>query len=99
MIGAATTISYIVAKEHLAATVGMFITSFTDNKYIFLLIVNISILILGMFIDTSVIQVVFIPIVLPLWPALFTMLVVLVIITYFPDVVLFLPRVFMGYAG
>ncbi len=149
MIGAATTISYIVAKEHLAATVGMFITSFTDNKYVFLLIVNISILILGMFIDTSVIQVVFIPIVLPLakqfgidlvhfglvvifnmmiglstppfgmllfitsgisgtplkdvikeiWPALFTMLVVLVIITYFPDVVLFLPRIFMGYAG
>ena len=127
----------------------MFITSFTDNKYVFLLIVNISILILGMFIDTSVIQVVFIPIVLPLakqfgidlvhfglvvifnmmiglstppfgmllfitsgisgtplkdvikeiWPALFTMLVVLVIITYFPDVVLFLPRIFMGYAG
>lgn len=41
------------------------ITGFTDNKYIFLLIVNISILILGMFIDTSVIQVVFIPILLP----------------------------------
>ena len=66
MIGAATTISYIVAKEQLATTVATWITGFTDNKYIFLLIVNISILILGMFIDTSVIQVVFIPILLPI---------------------------------
>lgn len=66
MIGAATCISYIVAKEHVATTVASFITGFTDNKYVFLLIVNIAILILGMFIDTSVIQVVFVPILLPI---------------------------------
>lgn len=149
MIGAATTISYIVAKEQLATTVANWITGFTDNKYIFLLIVNISILILGMFIDTSVIQVVFIPILLPIAKAfgidlvhfglvvifnmmiglstppfgmllfitsgisgtplkdvikeiigpLVTMLIVLVVITYFPEVVLFLPKMLMGYAG
>jgi tripartite ATP-independent transporter DctM subunit len=149
MIGAATCISYIVAKEQLATTVATWITGFTDNKYVFLLIVNISILILGMFIDTSVIQVVFVPILLPIAKAfgidlvhfglvvifnmmiglstppfgmllfitsgisgtplkdvikeivgpLITMLVVLLIITYFPDVVLFLPRMLMGYAG
>ena len=149
MIGAATTISYIVAKEHVASTVATWITGFTDNKYIFLLIVNISILILGMFIDTSVIQVVFIPILLPIakafgidlvhfglvvifnmmiglstppfgmllfitsgisgtplkdvikeiwWPVI-TMLLVLMVITYIPDVVLFLPRMFIGYVG
>ena len=66
MIGAATCISYIVAKEHVAEAVANFITGFTDNKIVFLLIVNISILILGMFIDTSVIQVVFVPILLPI---------------------------------
>ena len=66
MIGAATTISYIVAKEHVAEGVANFITGFTDNKIIFLLMVNIAILILGMFIDTSVIQVVFVPILLPI---------------------------------
>ena len=66
MIGAATTISYIVAKEHVAEGVANFITGFTDNKFIFLLMVNIAILILGMFIDTSVIQVVFVPILLPI---------------------------------
>ena len=149
MIGAATTISYIVAKEHVAEAVAQFITGFTDNKYVFLIIVNIAILILGMFIDTSVIQVVFVPILLPiatafgidlvhfglvvifnmmiglstppfgmllfitsgisgtplkdvikeiLWPLL-AMIIVLIIITYVPDVVLFLPRMLMHYAG
>ncbi|MDY3729814.1 MAG: TRAP transporter large permease, partial [Candidatus Choladocola sp.] len=142
MIGAATTISYIVAKEQVATTVATWITGLTDNKYIFLLIVNFAILILGMFIDTSVIQVVFIPILLPIakafgidlvhfglvvifnmmiglstppfgmllfitsgisgtplkdvikeiWWPIITMLLVLIVITYIPDVVLFLPR-------
>ena len=149
MIGAATTISYIVAKEQVATTVATWITGLTDNKYIFLLIVNIYILILGMFIDTSVIQVVFIPILLPIakafgidlvhfglvvifnmmiglstppfgmllfitsgisgtplkdvikeiWAPLVTMLLVLAVITYIPDVVLFLPKMLMGYVG
>lgn len=149
MIGAATCISYIVAKEHVAEAVAGFITGFTDNKYVFLMIVNISILILGMFIDTSVIQVVFVPILLPIATAfgidlvhfglvvifnmmiglstppfgmllfitsgisgtplkkvikeimapLLAMIIVLLIITYVPDVVLFLPRMLMHYAG
>ena len=149
MIGAATCISYIVAKEHVAEAVATFITGFTDNKIVFLLIVNISILILGMFIDTSVIQVVFVPILLPIATAfgidlvhfglvvifnmmiglstppfgmllfitsgvsgtplkavikeimapLLTMIIVLLVITYVPDVVLFLPRMLMHYAG
>ena len=34
-----------------------------------------------------------------IWLPLVTMLVVLVVITYFPEVVLFLPRVLMGYTG
>ena len=149
MIGAATCISYIVAKEGIATTVANYITNFTDNKYVFLLIVNIAILILGMFIDTSVIQVVFIPILLPIaqsfgidlvhfglvvifnmmiglstppfgmllfvtsgvsgtplkdivkeiWGMLLMMLIVLFVLTYVPDTVLFLPRMFMGYVG
>ena len=149
MIGAATTISYIVAKEHVAEAVANFITGFTDNKYVFLIIVNIAILILGMFIDTSVIQVVFVPILLPIatafgidlvhfglvvifnmmiglstppfgmllfitsgisgtplkdvikeiLPPLVAMIIVLIIITYVPNVVLFLPRALMHYTG
>ncbi|MFA6845433.1 MAG: TRAP transporter large permease [Sphaerochaetaceae bacterium] len=142
MIGAATIISYIVAREQLAAHVGNWILSITSNKYQFLLLVNLVILVLGMFIDTSTIQLVFVPIMIPvaralgidlihfglvvtfnmmvglstppfgmllfitsgisgtplksvmkeiLWPLL-AMLLVLVIITYFPQVVLFLPK-------
>lgn len=66
MIGAATSISYIVAREKIAVDLANFILGITDNEYVFLLIIAGAILLLGMFIDTSVIQVVFIPIVLPL---------------------------------
>ncbi|MEG1192791.1 MAG: TRAP transporter large permease [Clostridia bacterium] len=149
MIGAATCISYIVAREQIAVQVGELVLSMTSNKYMFLFIVNIAILILGMFIDTSVIQVVFIPILLPvarafgidmvhfglvvvfnmmiglstppfgmllfitsgisgtplkdvikeIWLPLVAMIVVLFLITYIPDIVLFLPRMFLGYTG
>ncbi|MDC7229978.1 MAG: TRAP transporter large permease [Sphaerochaetaceae bacterium] len=142
MIGAAAIISYIVAREQLAANIGNWILGFTANKYTFLFLVNIVILILGMFMDTSTIQLVFVPIMIPvasalgidmihfglvvtfnmmvglstppfgmllfitsgisgtplkgvmkeiLWP-LTVMLIVLVIITYFPEVTLFLPK-------
>ena len=149
MIGAATCISYIVAREQIAVQVGALILSLTTNKYVFLLIVNVAILILGMFIDTSVIQVVFVPILLPvarefgidmvqfglivvfnmmvglstppfgmllfitsgisgtplkhvikeILPMLLVMIVVLLLITYIPDIVLFLPRMLLGYTG
>ena len=62
MIGAATCISYIIAREQVAVQLGELILSLTTNKYLFLLFTNIAVLFLGMFIDTSVIQVVFIPI-------------------------------------
>ncbi|MGH0053323.1 MAG: TRAP transporter large permease [Sphaerochaetaceae bacterium] len=143
MIGAAAIISYIVAREQLAANIGNWILGITSSKYLFLFLVNIVILILGMFMDTSTIQLVFVPIMIPvatalgidmihfglvvtfnmmvglstppfgmllfitsgisntplkgvmkeiLWP-LAVMLIVLVIITYFPEVTLFLPKV------
>ncbi len=121
----------------------------TENKYIFLLIVNIAFLVLGMLLDVNVIMLVFVPIVLPLVqlmgidlvhfglvivfnmmlglstppygmllfvvsgisdtplkrvvkeiiPMNIVMLIVLLLITYFPDIVLFFPRLFMNYAG
>jgi tripartite ATP-independent transporter DctM subunit len=65
MIGGAAIISYIVAREGIAANVGNWITALTDNKYFFLFLVNVIMLILGMFIDTTTIQLVFIPIMIP----------------------------------
>jgi tripartite ATP-independent transporter DctM subunit len=142
MVGAAAVISYIVAREQIATDLGNFVLGLTTSKYAFLLIVNIIILILGMFIDTSTIQLVFVPIMIPvakalgidlihfglvvtlnmmiglstppfgmllfitsgisdtplkkvmkeiMWP-ITAMIAILLIITFFPDVVLFLPR-------
>lgn len=149
MIGAAACINYIAAREQVSTTIRDLILNTTNNPFVFLLIVNIAILVLGMFIDTSVIQSVFVPLMIPIATALgidllhfglvcvfnmmvglctppfgmllfitsgisntplkdvikeillplSAMLLVLVIITYIPDVVLFLPRVFMGYGG
>lgn len=144
MIGAASIISYIVAREQIAVKLGNYILNVTDNKYIFLIVVNIMIIILGMIMDTSTIQLVFVPILIPvaaalgidlihfglvvtlnmmiglstppfgmllfitagisdtslkkvmkeiLWPII-AMLVVLIIITFIPETVLFLPRFF-----
>jgi tripartite ATP-independent transporter DctM subunit len=142
MIGAATIISYIVAREQLAVHIGNWLLSITSGKNGFLFLVNIVILLLGMFMDTTTIQLVFVPIMIPvaralgidmvhfglvvtfnmmvglstppfgmllfitsgisgtplkgimkeiIWPLL-AMLLVLVIITYFPEVTLFLPK-------
>lgn len=144
MVGAASAISFIFAKEQIGILLGNWITSFTDSRVVFLLMVNVIILVLGMFVDTSVIQLVMIPILWPvaqmfdvniihfgliiifnmmiglstppfgmclfitsgisgtplkkvikeIWWPIIVMLLVLAIITFIPDSVLFLPRMF-----
>ena len=126
MIGAASAISFIFAKEQIGTILGNWLLSVTANKYVFLFAVNIIILILGCLVDTSVIQLVMIPILWPvaeamgglstppfgmclfitsgisgtplkdiireIWWPIIVMLIVLAVITYIPDVVLFLPK-------
>ena len=70
IVGAAFTFSYIVAIEHIPDMIAGIFFGFTNNKYLLLLIINIIFLILGMFVDTSCIQVVFVPMVLPLVKAM-----------------------------
>ena len=65
MIGAASAISFIFAKEGLGVTIGNWLLSLCHSQWSFLILTNVVVLILGMFIDTSVIQLVMIPI---LWP-------------------------------
>ncbi len=66
IVGSAFTFSYIVALEHIPDMIASVMLGLTTNKYVLLLIINILFLVLGMFIDTSTITVVFIPMVLPL---------------------------------
>ena len=144
MIGAAAIISYIVAREQIASNIGAWIITIAGNKYFFLFLTNVVILILGMFIDTSTIQLIFVPILIPvaktlgidlihfgvvvtlnmmiglctppfgmllfivsgisgtplksiikeiIWPII-AMLVVLVILTYIPETIIFIPKLF-----
>lgn len=142
IVGCAFTFSFIVAREQIPQMAASFLLSVTSSKALLLLLINIVFLLLGMFIDTSTITVVFIPMVLPLvqalgidlvhfgvvvtlnmmiglstppfgmllfivsgisgapirgiireiFPMLAAMIIVLVLVTYVPDIVLFLPR-------
>ena len=58
LCGSAYLFSYVVALEKIPATVASFVTGICPNKYIFLL--------LGCVLDVSTIQLVFVPMVLPL---------------------------------
>ena len=66
IVGAAFSFSYIVALEHIPGLFSNLLLSITSNKYVLLLVINILFIILGMFIDTMAITLVFIPMVLPL---------------------------------
>lgn len=70
MLGAAFAFSYIVAVEHLPDTIANLVISLDTNKITFLLVINAVFLVLGMFLDVSTIQVVFLPIVIPVVNAL-----------------------------
>jgi tripartite ATP-independent transporter DctM subunit len=144
IVGAAYTFSYIVAIEHIPDVFAGFLLNITQNKYVLLLVINILFIILGMFIDTMAITLVFIPMVLPLvgslgidlvhfgvlivlnmmiglstppfgvllfivagisgtplkdvirecLPMTFVLIGVLFLVTYVPEVVLFIPRTF-----
>jgi tripartite ATP-independent transporter DctM subunit len=66
LTGAASVFSYIVARENMPAMIADFMMSVTSNKYLILLFFNVLFLILGMFLDTSTLQFIFIPMVLPI---------------------------------
>jgi tripartite ATP-independent transporter DctM subunit len=70
MIGAAYSFSYIVAMEKIPQMVANGFFGITDSPIVMLLIVNIVFLILGCFMDVSSIQLVFVPMVIPIMKAL-----------------------------
>lgn len=70
LTGTSMLFSYIVSREQIPKLVADFVLGLTDNKYIFLLIVNIVFLLLGCVLDVSTIQLVFVPMVLPLVKAM-----------------------------
>lgn len=70
LTGAAAVFTYIVAKENIPGMVSDYILGITANKYLLLFIINLLFLFLGMFLDTAVLQFVFLPMVIPIARAL-----------------------------
>ena len=66
LCGTAYLFSKIIALEKVPNAVSSFVTGITTNKNLFLLVVNIVFLLLGCVLDVSTIQLVFVPMVLPI---------------------------------
>ncbi len=66
LAGTSMLFSYIISLEQVPRAVASLVMGLTENKYLFLLVVNIVFLLLGCVLDVSTIQLVFVPMVLPL---------------------------------
>lgn len=66
ILAGARILGYVMTIKHIPANIATWMLSFTENPMILLLLVNISLLILGMFMNTSTIQILTIPILQPL---------------------------------
>ena len=66
LTGTSMLFSYIISREQVSQAIAQAVLGITDNKYIFLLVVNIVFLLLGCIMDVSTIQLVFVPMILPL---------------------------------
>ena len=109
MIGAASAISFIFAKEQIGTILGNWLLSVTASKYVFLFAVNIihfGLIIcfnmmvglstppfgMCLFITSGISGTPLKDIIREIWWPIIVMLIVLAVITYIPDVVLFLPK-------
>ena len=66
IVAAAYSFSYIVSVEQVDKTLAAVMTSLHLGKVSFLLVVNIVFIVLGCFLDVNVIQLVFVPIFIPI---------------------------------
>ena len=65
LICASTPFSYVITVSGFGDIITDMFLSITNNKYVFLLLVNVLFLVLGMFLDTSTITFVVLPLLLP----------------------------------
>ena len=70
MTAASVVMSYMVAKEGVSQAIASWILSVTTNKYLLLFLIDVIFIALGMILDVSVLQYVFVPLILPVVSAL-----------------------------
>lgn len=63
-VGCASAVVYIAGLEKLPTIIGAWMLDLTDNKYIFLLVLNCVFLFMGMIFDTNTITLIFLPMVM-----------------------------------
>lgn len=63
-------LSYVATSSGLGKIISSWFLGLTDNRYLFLLILNVMFLLLGMLFDTNVLEFVFLPLVIPVAAAL-----------------------------
>ena len=66
MTAASFIMSYMVAKEGVSTAIANWVLGITTNKYVLLFVIDVIFIVLGMFLDVSVLQYVFVPLVLPI---------------------------------
>jgi tripartite ATP-independent transporter DctM subunit len=66
VLGASYVFSYIISVERLPQLAGNLIVSFASTRGSFLLFTNVILFILGMFVDSAVLQLVLLPILVPI---------------------------------
>lgn len=66
IVSAATVFSWILTKERIPQTLTEWIVSAIDNKYVFLMIVNLFLLVVGMFIEGNASMIILVPLLAPI---------------------------------
>jgi tripartite ATP-independent transporter DctM subunit len=65
IVGAASAFAWILTRERIPQQVTAFLTNSVSNKYVFLMIVNVFLLIVGMFIEGNAAMIVLVPLLVP----------------------------------
>jgi len=66
IIGAASSLSWVLTKEQIPQRITEWMMGLTDNKYIFLLLVNAFLLLCGMFLEGNAIMIILVPLLYPI---------------------------------
>lgn len=66
IIGAANVFAWLIAAEQIAATLAEFLLTLTSNKFVFLLLVNLLLLVVGMFMESIAALLILMPIFMPI---------------------------------
>lgn len=70
VIAAASPFSWLLAREQVGQAVVQLLAHIGDNKILFLLLLNVILLVLGMFLDATAILIIVVPVLVPVFAAL-----------------------------